>query len=261
MEFENIIYEVKEGGVAVITFNRPKALNALSPAVMEDLNGALDQIEENEDVRVVVLTGAGKAFVAGADIKVMSDYSPLQAKAFGLKGQRVVDRLARIPQPVIACVNGFCLGGGCEVAMACDFIYASEKAKFGQPEINLGIIPGFGGTQRLSRRVGLGWAKELCLTGVMLSAAEAKEIGLANRVFPADELMDKTMETATLMASKGRVSLREAKHSIEYGYDMELAKGLQWEVDRFAVCFTSEDQKEGMFAFLEKRPAKFKGGY
>ncbi len=261
MSYENLLFEVTEG-IAVITFNRPKALNALSPEVMSELDAALDRVAADESIRVVILTGAGdKAFVAGADIKVMSEFTPLDAKRFASAGQKVLDKLGAIPQPTIACVNGYALGGGCEIALACDFIYAADTAVLGQPEINLGIMPGFGGTQRLARRVGLGLAKELCLSGVNISAEEALRIGLVNKVFPKDELMAATMKTAKIIAAKGRVALREIKTVLEEGFDMELKKACAMEVDRFAICFTSEDQKEGMSAFIEKRQPEFKGGY
>lgn len=260
MGYEVINYELNDG-VGVITINRPKALNALSPQVLTELDDCLDAILGSEDVRVVVITGAGKAFVAGADISVMVNFNGLQGKNFSLKGQAVFNKLADLPQPVIAAVNGFALGGGCELALACDFVYASEKAKFGQPEINLGIIPGFGGTQRLSRRVGLSMAKELCLTGEMIGAEEARRIGLVNKIFAPEELMDAAIKAAAGMATKGRVALREIKDVVEKGYDMDLLKACAWEADRFGVCFASPDQKEGMSAFLEKRKAEFKGGY
>ncbi len=261
MAYKCLLFEVKDG-IALVTFNRPEALNALSPEVMAELDDALNKIAGDESVRMVVLTGAGdKAFVAGADIKVMSTFTPLIAKRFSVKGQVVIDKISRIPQPVIACVNGFALGGGCEIALACDFIYAADTAKFGQPEINLGVMPGFGGTQRLARRVGLGLAKELCLTGEMISAEEARRIGLVNKVFPKAELLAATMKTAQNIAAKGRVALREIKTAIEEGFDLDLKKACALEIDRFALCFTSEDQKEGMAAFLEKRKPEFKGGY
>ncbi|MBF0509137.1 MAG: enoyl-CoA hydratase/isomerase family protein [Deltaproteobacteria bacterium] len=259
MNFEFLLYNVAEG-IATITFNRPKALNALSPAVMEELDKAIALARDDDEVKVVILTGAGdKAYVAGADIKIMSEFTPLMAKRFSVRGQEVLFNLASLPKPVIACVNGFALGGGNEVAMACDFIYASDKAKFGQPEINLGVIPGFGGTQRLARLVGKGLAKEICLTGGIISAQEAKEIGLVNKVFPHAELMAKTLETAKLMASKGVVALREIKQVIDEGLDTDLRNACLKEIDRFALCFTSEDQIEGMGAFLEKRSPSFKG--
>ena len=186
MSFENIIYE-EDGNVAIIKFNRPKALNAINPDVLAEVGQVLDKIETEGTMKVLVLTGEGdKAFIAGADIGHMATFSPLQGREFSLAGQNLLFRLESLPIPVIACVNGFALGGGTETAMACDFIYASENAKFGQPEINLGIMPGFGGTQRLSRLVGKAMAKELCMTGAIISAREAKEIGLVNKVFPAD---------------------------------------------------------------------------
>ncbi|MBW2619407.1 MAG: enoyl-CoA hydratase/isomerase family protein [Deltaproteobacteria bacterium] len=260
MAYEFLLYEVKDE-IAFITFNRPKALNALNPQVVQELDVALETIRDDEAVRVVILTGAGeKAFIAGADIKVMSKFTASEGKRFSLYGQGVLAKLGAIPQPVIACVNGYALGGGLEIAMACDFIYAADTALLGQPEISLGIMPGFGGTQRLARRVGAGLTKELCLTGDNLSAAEAKAIGLVNKVFPASELMEETIKTAKKMASKGRVALWKIKTVIEEGYNMDLAKATAIEADRFALCFTSPDQAEGMAAFIEKRKPAFKGG-
>ena len=198
MTYENIIFEKKENGVAIITFNRPKALNALNQATLKELSDAIDQINSGEDVKVLVLTGAGeKAFVAGADIKELQKMTPLAAKHFATFGQKVFFKLAELPLPVIACVNGFALGGGCELAMSCDFIYASENARLGQPEVNLGIIPGFGGTQRLARLVGKARALELCMTGDMIDAKAALEIGLVNQVrarATAPALSEVTME-------------------------------------------------------------------
>ncbi|MBW1713028.1 MAG: enoyl-CoA hydratase/isomerase family protein [Deltaproteobacteria bacterium] len=261
MAYEFLLYEVNQG-VALVTVNRPKAMNALSPGVVAELDQVIETIAGDEQVRAVILTGAGdKAFVAGADISVMVKYDGLEAKRFSLQGQSVLNKLGAIPQPVLAAVNGFALGGGCEIALACDFIYASANAKFGQPEINLGIIPGFGGSQRLARRVGPGLAKELCLTGNMIDAQEAMRIGLVNKVFAPDKLMEESLKTAQLMASKGRVALREIKTVIEQGFDLDLIKAAAWECDRFAVCFASPDAKEGMTAFLEKRKPEFKGGY
>ncbi len=260
MAYETLKYEL-EDGVGILTIDRPKALNALSPRVLEEFSAVLDGVEGNEEVRVLIVTGAGKAFVAGADISVMAKFDSLEAKRFALFGQAILNRLGSLAQPVIAAVNGFALGGGCELALACDFIYASEAAKFGQPEINLGVIPGFGGTQRLARRVGLAMAKELCLTGDMIGAEEAFRIGLVNKVFPAEELMAAAKKTALGMAQKGRVSLREAKTAIEQGIETDLAKACAWEADRFGICFASPDQKEGMTAFLEKRKPEFKGGF
>ncbi len=259
MAYENIIFE-KQDAVAVIKFNRPKALNAINPQVLAEVKNALDRVEADSTVKVLVLTGEGeKAFVAGADIAHMVNLTSLEARRFSRDGQEVLFRLERLAVPVIACVNGFALGGGTEIAMACDFIYASEKAKFGQPEINLGIIPGFGGTQRLARLVGKALAKELCLSGVMISAAEAKEIGLVNKVFPPEKLWEETMKTAGLLASKGKVSLRAVKHSVDRGLDVDLRSGCYLEADAFALSMASPDAKEGMSAFLEKRKPEFKG--
>jgi enoyl-CoA hydratase len=260
MAYENIIFET-DGNVAIIRFNRPKALNAINLDVVKDVQKALDEVEADSSIRVLILTGAGgKAFVAGADISMMVNLAPLQLREFSVALHDLGFRLEGFPMPVIACVNGFALGGGTEIAMACDFIYASETAKFGQPEINLGIIPGAGGTQRLPRLVGKGMAKELCMTGAIISAQEAKEIGLANRVFPAASLWEETLKTARVMASKGSFSLMAAKRCIDRGYNLDLRAGCAVESDQFALCMASPDGKEGMSAFLEKRKPEFKGG-
>jgi enoyl-CoA hydratase len=259
MTYENIIYELKEG-IATITFNRPKALNALNAALLEELSHALDAIAADEDVRVLILTGAGdKSFVAGADITELATFNPLQAKNFASKGHAIINQLQLLPIAVIAAVNGFALGGGTEIAIACDFIYASENAKFGQPEINLGIIPGFGGTQRLPRLVGTNVAKELIFTGKMITAAEALHIGLVNKVLPAEHLKEEVLKIAKEIAAKGRVSLRGAKQAINRGMNVDLATGCNIEIDAFALCMASPDAKEGTSAFIEKRKASFKG--
>jgi len=259
MAYETIVFS-KEEDVAIIKFNRPKALNAINPEVLGEVNDALDEIEGDTTVRVLVLTGEGeKAFVAGADISHMVKLSPLQLRKFSTAGHDVLFRLESLPIPVIACVNGFALGGGLEISMACDFVYASENAKFGQPEINLGVIPGFGGTQRLSRLVGKSMAKEICMTGMMVGAQEAKEMGLVNKVLPHDKLWEEAMKTAKLLASKGKVSLKAVKDCINRGYDVDLRDGCYMESDAFALCMASPDGKEGMTAFLEKRKPAFKG--
>lgn len=259
MAYENIIFE-REGDVAVIKINRPKALNAINPDLLAEMSDALGKIEEDTSVKALVLTGEGdKAFVAGADIAYMVKLDPLQSRKFSRYGQEVLFSLEKLTIPVIACVNGFALGGGTELAMACDFIYASENAKFGQPEINLGIIPGFGGTQRLSRLVGKAMAKELCMTGMMITAQEAKEVGLVNKVFPPEKLWEETMKTANVMASKGKVSMKAVKRCIDRGFDLDLHSGCYMESDSFALCMSSPDGKEGMSAFLEKRKPEFKG--
>jgi enoyl-CoA hydratase len=259
MPYETIIHEV-EGGIAIIRFNRPKVLNAINPTVVAELRECLGKIASDSSIRVLVLTGTGdKAFVAGADIATMKDFTPLEGKAFSQQGHEVLFQIESLPIPVIACVNGFALGGGTEIAMACDFIYAADTAQFGQPEINLGIMPGFGGTQRLSRLVGKSMAKELCMTGVMISAQEAKDIGLVNKVFPKEQLWEETVKVAKLLASKGRASLRAVKETIDRGYDQDLRIGCAVESDSFGLCMASEDSHEGMGAFLEKRKPNFKG--
>jgi enoyl-CoA hydratase len=259
MAYQTIIFQ-KQGNVGVVKFNRPKALNAINPQLISEVHGALDEIEKDLSIRVVVLTGEGdKAFIAGGDISYMVNLPPLGARTWSEEGHDLGFRIENFPLPVIACVNGFALGGGAEMAMACDFIYASENAKFGQPEINLGIIPGFGGTQRLSRLVGKAIAKELCMTGLMISAQEAKAMGMVNKVFPPDKLWEETMKTAGLISSKGKVSLRAVKQCIDRGYDTDLRRGCQMESDHFSICMSSPDAKEGMSAFLEKRKPDFKG--
>jgi enoyl-CoA hydratase len=260
MAYANMIFE-QEKGIATITFNRPKALNALNRELLTEFSQALDEIAGNEDIRVLILTGAGeKAFVAGADITELATFNPLQGKMFAQLGHAVIDRLQQLPIPVIAAVNGFALGGGSEIALACDFIYASENATFGLPEINLGLIPGFGGTQRLPRLVGKNIAKEMIFTGKMVPAAEACEIGIVNKVCSAETLMDEVTKTAGKIAQKGRVSLRAAKQAINSGMNVDLASGCCMEIEAFALCMASEDAREGTTAFLEKRPALLKGG-
>jgi enoyl-CoA hydratase len=259
MSFENIVFQVDQG-IATITFNRPQSLNALNRALLAEFSQALDAIAADEAVRVLILTGAGeKAFVAGADISELATYSALQAKNFSRAGHAVIAKLQELPIAVIAAVNGFALGGGSEIALACDFIYAAETATFGLPEINLGLIPGFGGTQRLPRLIGANRAKELIFTGRMVPAAEAVQIGLVNRLFPAAALMEETLKTAKAVAAKGRVALRAAKQAINRGLNVDLVTGCQIEVDAFALALASPDAKEGTAAFLEKRKAVFKG--
>jgi enoyl-CoA hydratase len=259
MAYENIIYQVQEG-IATITFNRPKALNALNAALLEEFSSALDEIAADENIRVLVLTGAGdKSFVAGADITELATFNSLTAKNFAQKGHAIIAKLQQLPIAAIAAVNGFALGGGTEIAIACDFIYASDNARFGQPEINLGLIPGFGGTQRLPRLIGSNLAKELVFTGKMISAAEAEKIGLVNKVVPQEQLMEAVLKTAGEIASKGKASLREAKPPINNGLNTDLATGIHIEVESFGMCYASNDSKEGTSAFLEKRKPEFKG--
>ncbi len=256
--YENILCEVQDG-VCTIKFNRPKVLNALNLALFQELADALEKVAADQNIRVLVLTGEGeKAFVAGADIGPMKDFTPLAARKFSQYGQGVFAMLEALPIPVIACVNGFALGGGNEVAMACDLVYAAETAKFGQPEINLGLIPGLGGTQRLPRLVGRNRALELCLTGRTIDAQEAWQIGLVNRVLPADRLWEETMKVARAVASKGRVAVRAIKSAIRKGVDRDIEVGCQLESDGLALCFSGQDAKEGIEAFMEKRKPSFK---
>lgn len=256
MSYENLLLEV-EAGVALLKVNRPKALNAVNMGVLEDLSRAFQDLEKDENVKVIILSGEGKAFVAGADIKAMVTMSSDEARQFSAAGHALTALMGRIGKPVIAAVNGFALGTGMELAMACDFIYAADSAKFGQPEINLGIIPGHGGSQRLPRLIGKAGAKELIYTGVIIGAQEAKELGIVNKVFPAEELMAEAKKVAALIASKGAWSVRLAKSAVNTGSDVDLSSGCQIECDSFALCFSHQDQKEGMSAFLEKRPPAF----
>ncbi len=253
----------RDGFVATVTINRPDKLNALSSQVVRELYMAFHQLAfapAAELPRVVILTGAGeKAFVAGADIGEMVSMTSAQAKTFADLGHKLGALIESAPFPVIAAVHGFALGGGCELALCCDFIYASDKARFAQPEVNLGVIPGFGGTQRLVRRVGAGRGRELIYTADMINADEALRIGLVNKVFPADQLLAKTRETADKIASKGPLAIAAAKRTILRGADQDLVNANELEAASFAVLFGTEDQSEGMKAFVEKRKADFKG--
>ncbi len=248
-----------EGHVSTLTINRPDKLNALSQEVLGDLNAAIEAVSRRDEVRAVVITGTGKAFVAGADIAAMRDMNQAEARGFGALGHRVFSMIEHLRFPVVAAVNGFALGGGCELALACDFIYASSKAKFGQPEVNLGIIPGFGGTQRLPRRVGPGMARELIYTGKMISADEALRIGLANAVFEPDELLAAAAKAAADIAAKGPLAIAAAKRLIRDGMDIPLPQANKVERDAFGAGFGTADQVEGMTAFLEKRAPRFTG--
>lgn len=260
MTFENILFEQPEPGIRLVTVNRPKALNALNAATLDELEQAIGRIAEDSDARVMLVTGAGeKAFVAGADIAAMQNFTAEEAQRFSEKGMRVMHAIEALPVPVIALVNGFALGGGCELALACDWILAAENAVFGQPEVNLGIPPGFGGTQRLTRLVGRGMALELIATGRQVKADEALKIGLANHVYPAAELRAKGVEMARVVAAKGSLAVRLAKQAAHRGLDLDLANACALESALFALAFSSADQKEGMAAFLAKRPPQFSG--
>jgi len=260
-DFETLTISV-DGPIAVVTINREAALNALSPQVLAELSHVAGELEVSIEVRVVILTGAGdKAFVAGADISEMHDLTPIQAHAFAQMGGAVGDAIEGSDKPWIAAVNGFALGGGCELAMACDFIYASEKAKFGQPEVKLGVIPGFGGTQRLARRVGVAKAKELCMTGDTIDAAEALRIGLADKVVPHGELLQTCKAVAGRIAANAPLAVSAVKQLVHDGQSTTLDHALALEQQAFGLLFATADQREGMAAFLAKpkRAAKFEG--
>lgn len=257
MSFQHLIFEVQDR-VAVITINRPKAMNALSDELLTELNQAFDRIENECEIKGAIITGTGKAFVAGADISQMADYGPEAAREYMARAQRTFNRIELIEKPFLAAVNGYALGGGCELCMACDFRYGSETAVFGQPEVNLGIMPGFGGTQRLPRLIGPGMAKELIYSGRNIKADEALRIGLVNRLCAPEKLLDEAKECMKLIVSKSVPSIRGCKVAMNRGTDMDLYKALEVEVDLLALCFASEDQKEGMKAFLEKRAPQFR---
>ncbi len=246
----------RKGPVAILTIDRPEALNALNSQVLSDLDEAISKVEAADDVFAVIVTGAGRSFVAGADIGEMVHFSARDGKQFGVHGGSVFLRLENLSKPVIAAVNGFALGGGCELSMACDIRLASEKAKFGQPEVGLGITPGFGGTQRLPRIVGLSKAMELILTARVISAAEAKEIGLVSAVYPPEELMDKALELANAICANAPIAVAESKRCIRMGMQTDIATGAAFEAEAFGVTCGTEDKKEGMSAFLEKRAEK-----
>jgi enoyl-CoA hydratase len=259
MAYENLLFEVQDG-VGILTFNRPKVLNALNAKTLEELDEVVRTVERDRAVKALVLTGAGeKAFIAGADIAAMATMTPAQARAFAERAHGVLERLALLPVPTLAAVNGYALGGGCEVALACDLVYASEAARFGQPEVNLGIIPGFGGTQRLTRRVGLMRALEMILTGDPMPAAQAKEVGLVLDVLPADKLLPHAVAQARKIASKGPVAVALAKRAVHAGADADLRVANELERQAFASSFATEDAREGMRAFTEKRPPQWKG--
>lgn len=259
MAYENINYTV-ENGIATIAINRPKALNALNLATLTELKDVVEKIAVDKAVQVVVITGAGeKSFVAGADIVEMSTKNAVEGRVWGQVGQNIFTEIENLPQPVIAAVNGFALGGGCELACACDIRYASENAKFGQPEVSLGITPGFGGTQRLTRVVGRGHAKELIYTASIIDAQEALRIGLVNKVVPQAELMDAVMKLAKTITKKAPVAVQLAKAAINRGINCDVVTGISYEAEVFGLCFATADQKEGMKAFIEKRKPTFEG--
>jgi len=256
---ENVLYRV-EGEIAIITINRPQALNALNSKTLLELGNVINKVSESKEIKAVIITGSGeKAFVAGADIKEMKDLNALQGKELARLAQKAFSAIENMPQMVIAAVNGFALGGGCELASACDIRIASTKAKFGQPEVTLGITPGFAGTQRLPRLVGKGIAKEMISTGDMIDAQEAYRIGLVNKVYNPEDLLPKAIEMASRIASRGPVAVSLSKAAVNDGMNMDTESAYKYEADIFGLCFATEDQKEGMTAFVEKRKAEFKG--
>ena len=251
MEYKNIFLQ-KEERVAVITISRPKALNALNTETLKELDFAIDEIENDDEIYAVILTGDGKAFVAGADITEMKDLDVMGARKFGNLGNKVFRKLETLEKPIIAAVNGFALGGGCELSMACDIRIASLKAKFGQPEVGLGITPGFGGTQRLARLVGTGMAKQLIYTGDIINAEEALRIGLVNKVVEPEQLIEEVKLLAKKIASNAPIAVKLSKTAINRGLQMDIDTALMYEAEIFGECFSTVDQKNGMKAFLEK---------
>ena len=255
--FGTIRYEVR-GKIGYVTINRPEALNALNQKVLCELYDVFNQINDDDEVRCVIVTGEGRSFVAGADIAEMSSLSAVEGKKFGTFGNKVMNFIEKIEKPVIAAINGFALGGGCEIAMACDFRIASSKALFGQPEVGLGITPGFGGTQRLSKLVGPGMASYIILTATNIKADEALRIGLVQQVVEPEELMPTVEAIAKKIVSNAPIAVGQSKTLINKGYHLDMFSGAALEAEGFGLCFGTEDQKEGMKAFLEKRPAEFK---
>ncbi len=257
MSYETILTERLEGGVGLVTLNRPDALNALSEKLVDELGEALQAFDSDDGIGAVVITGSERAFAAGADIKEMKDQS--FADAYG--GEFITrnwDAVARIRKPTVAAVAGYALGGGCELAMMCDIILAADNAKFGQPEINLGVIPGSGGTQRLTRAVGKSKAMDMCLTGRMMDAAEAERSGLVSRIYPAESLVEEAVGVARIIAAKGRLSVYAAKEAVDASFEVGLAAGVRLERRLFHALFATDDQKEGMSAFADKRKAEFR---
>ncbi|MDR3588640.1 MAG: short-chain-enoyl-CoA hydratase [Negativicutes bacterium] len=258
-EYANLLFE-KADGIAIVTVNLPKALNALNADTIKELDKMADQLAGDDEVKVVIITGAGdKAFVAGADITEMRPMSAIQGRNWGKLAQAVFNKIENLPKPVIAAVNGYALGGGNELAMACDIRIASESAKFGQPEVSLGVPPGFAGTQRLPRLVGKGRAKELLFTGDMIDAAEAYRIGLANKVVAPEALLDTAKALAKKIMSRAPLAVQICKAAVNEGLDMDLESGVAYEAEVFGLCFATADQKEGMAAFVEKRKPNFSG--
>lgn len=259
MEFKNVTLD-KADHIAILTINRPKALNTLNQDTLMDILTAVKSVRDDNDIYVLIITGAGgKAFVAGGDITFMRNLDALQAREFGQLGQSVLRVIETMEKPVIAAIDGFALGGGCELAMACDFRICSHKSKFGQPEVKLGVIPGFGGTQRLPRIAGTGLAKQMLYTGEVINANEALRIGLVNSVVSTEELMEHVLGTAQKIVSRGQISVRLCKAAVNEGMQIDIDRAMTLEADMFGLCFATEEQKEGMTAFLEKRKPVFNG--
>ena len=258
MEYKNLLIGV-QGSAAIITFNRPAVLNAMNTETVQELGAAMSELEQNPQVRVIILTGAGRAFIAGADISEISSKTPAQAREYSELGQRVMHLIQNLKQPVIAAVNGFALGGGTEVVLSCDISIASEQARFGLPEATLGVIPGWGGTQRAARLIGTAKAKELIFTGEIIDARRAFEIGLINRVVPHEQLMAVVMGLAQKIGECGPLALSVTKKVIAEGIEKSLAKACALETELFSSLFATKDQQEGMKAFLEKRKPQFTG--
>ena len=257
MELKNFIFERVEK-VGILKINNPKSLNALNTEILKELDYAIDRIKADEEIYVLIITGEGKAFVAGADITEMKNLNSIEGRNFGKLGTDIFRKIELMEKPVIAAVNGFALGGGCELAMCCDIILAGENAKFGLPEVTLGISPGFGGTQRLPKIVGIAKAKELIYTGNMIDAKEADKIGLVNRVYPQEELIEGALKMANKITTASQTAIKYSKEAIDISMDTNIDIGTAFENDAFGLCFSTEDQKEGMTAFIEKRKPKFK---
>ena len=254
--YQTIKY-IKEDAIGVLTIDRPEALNALNSTVISELEQLIGEVEKDLELRALIITGAGRSFVAGADIGEQKPLTLDGGRRWGQRGSAMMRRIEKLEIPTIAAVNGFALGGGCELALSCDIILASEKAKFGQPEVGLGITPGFSGTQRLPRRVGIGKAKELIYSGKMIKADEAEKIGLVNAVYAPEELLPGAIEMAKSFTKNAPIAVKYAKACIDRGMQMDIDDGIALENELFAMCFATQDQKEGMGAFLEKRPAVF----
>lgn len=259
MSYSNILF-TKENGIGVLTVNRPEKLNALNTETIMELNDCIGKIENDSEIKVLIITGGGKkSFVAGADILEMSMKNAVEGRNFGKIAQDTFTRIENLPQPVIAAVNGYALGGGCELACSCDFRYCSDNAKFGQPEVGLGVTPGFGGTQRLPRIVGRGYGKELIYTADMIDSQEAYRIGLVNKVCPQDQLMDECLKTAKKICNNAKIAVQLSKSAINRGINCDIVTAIAYEDEVFGLCFATEDQKEGMAAFLGKREKQFAG--